>query len=401
MLSCNYKFFIQLINSFVNDKPVKPEDNINWDEIIRLAKINNLLGIIFTSIDKMDKSYRPKEELYNKLKRNFLLQIRNSDQIDTYVKHIIKAFEEENIDHIFLKGYEIKHCYPIPELRTMSDVDIVIRREDRQKSDEVLKDLGYEGNFTNCEVWDYRKKISYIEMHTSMVSDEIKQGIDYRKYFSNPWEHAVLKSKNTYKLDDEYHLIFLLVHMAKHFSECGCGIRMFLDIAFYIKKYSQTLDWDYIWKELKSLELVMFTKIVFTLCNRWFDGEIPIEPINLDDEFYEKITENVLLGGIFGFELSNYKLGMVRHDLNKSNSYFKSSFKICKRLIFPPYEELIKQKTYSKLKNRKYLILFAWIHRLFYILFTRRKQSFGYLFGILFGKNKIKEQSETINKLGL
>ena len=346
MLSCNYKFFIQLINSFVNDKPVKPEDNINWDEIIRLAKINNLLGIIFTSIDKMDNSYRPKEELYNKLKRNFLLQIRNSDQIDTYVKHITKAFEEENIDHIFLKGYEIKHCYPIPELRTMSDVDIVIRREDRQKSDEVLKDLGYEGNFTNCEVWDYRKKISYIEMHTSMVSDEIKQGIDYRKYFSNPWEHAVLKSKNTYKLDDEYHLIFLLVHMAKHFSECGCGIRMFLDIQFYLKKYSQTLDWDYIWKELKSLELVMFTKIVFTLCNRWFDGEIPIEPINLDDEFYEKITENVLLGGIFGFELSNYKLGMVRHDLNKSNSYFKSSFKICKRLIFPPYEELIKQKQF-------------------------------------------------------
>lgn len=401
MVNYNYKFFIELINSFISNEPVKPKYDVEWDEIIRLAKINNLLGILFTSIEKMDKSNRPKEELYNKLKRNFLLQIRNSDQIDMYVKKVIKAFEQEDIDHIFLKGYEIKYCYPVTELRSMSDVDILIRKEDREKSDKILKDLGYKGNFTNCEVWDYRKKISYLEIHTSMVSDEIKQGIDYNKYFSNPWEHAVLTSKNTYKLEEEYHLIFLLVHMAKHFSECGCGIRMFLDIEFYLKKYSQILDWDYIWRELKNLELVAFTEIVFTLCNRWFHSEIPIEPFDLEEDFYEKITENVLLGGIFGFELSNYKLGMVRHDLNKSNSYFKSSFKICKRLIFPPYEELIKQKQYSKIKNKKYLILFAWIYRLLYILIRRGKQGFSYLFDILFGKNKIKEQNETMNKLGL
>ena len=68
-----------------------------------------------------------------------LLQIRNSDQIDMYVKKVIKAFEQEDIDHIFLKGYEIKHCYPVTELRSMSDVDILIRKEDREKSDKILK----------------------------------------------------------------------------------------------------------------------------------------------------------------------------------------------------------------------------------------------------------------------
>ena len=42
MLSNNYKFFIQLVNSFINNKPVKPEADVDWDEVIRLAKINNL-----------------------------------------------------------------------------------------------------------------------------------------------------------------------------------------------------------------------------------------------------------------------------------------------------------------------------------------------------------------------
>lgn len=401
MLSNNYKFFIQLVNSFINNKPVKPEADVDWDEVIRLAKINNLLGLMFICVDKLDKAYRPREELYQKLKKSFLLQVNRSDQIEMYIKKVIDTFEKENIDHIFLKGYEIKHCYPIPEIRTMSDVDVVIRREDREKSDRVLKSLGYEGNYTNCEVWDYRKKISYIEVHTSMVSDEIKQGIDYGEYFSNPWNHATLAGKNTYKLNDEYHLIFLLVHMAKHFAECGCGIRMFLDINFYLKKYSKSLDWDYIWSELNKLELVTFTQIVLTLCNRWFETEIPIDAVDLESDFYEKITENVLLGGVFGFELSNYKLGMLRQDLNKSNSYFKSSLNICRKLIFPSYEELIKQKQYSYLVNRKYLLFFTWIYRIFYISITRGKKSMGYLRSILFGKNKVQEQSETMNKLGL
>lgn len=401
MLNYNYKFFIELISSFVNDDPARPIQNVDWEEIIRLAKINNLLGILFTSINKMDKSNQPQNEIYDKLKRKFLLQIRNSNQIDLYVNKVIKAFEEEKIDHIFLKGYEIKNCYPIPELRSMSDVDIVIKRKDREKSDRVLKKLGYEGNFTNCEVWDYRKKISYLEIHTSMVSDEIKQGIDYGKYFSNPWEYSVLKERNTYKLNDEYHLIFLLVHMAKHFSECGCGIRMFLDISFYLKKYTHNLDWEYIWNELKKIQLTEFTKVVFTLCNKWFNSKIPIASLEIDEEFYEKITENVLLGGIFGFELSNYKLGMVRHDLNKSNSYIKSSLKICKNLIFPPYEELIKQKQYSKIKGKKYLIVFAWIYRIFYLSINRGRKSMGYLFSVLSSQEKIKEQNETMNKLGL
>ena len=52
-------------------------------------------------------------------------------------------------------------------------------------------------------------------------------------------------------------------------------------------------------------------------------------------------------------------------------------------------------------ENKKYLILFAWIYRLLYILITRGKQGFSYLFDILFGKNKIEEQNETMNKLGL
>ena len=75
MVNYNYKFFIELINSFISNEPVKPKYDVEWDEIIRLAKINNLLGILFISIEKMDKSNRPKEELYNKLKEIFYFKL--------------------------------------------------------------------------------------------------------------------------------------------------------------------------------------------------------------------------------------------------------------------------------------------------------------------------------------
>ena len=52
MVNYNYKFFIELINSFISNEPVKPKYDVEWDEIIRLAKINNLLFQLLEKIFK-------------------------------------------------------------------------------------------------------------------------------------------------------------------------------------------------------------------------------------------------------------------------------------------------------------------------------------------------------------
>ena len=71
-----------------------------------------------------------------------------------YVKGQLQAaLEEAHVAHIFLKGTVLKHNYPVPALRTMSDMDILVYAKESDISDsatpyngekyDVLKEAGF------------------------------------------------------------------------------------------------------------------------------------------------------------------------------------------------------------------------------------------------------------------
>ena len=47
---------------------------------------------------------------------------------------------------------------------------------------------------------------------------------DYQAYFRNFWEHAVQLNQHSYTMDPEYHLLYLLMHIAKHVYGSGAGL---------------------------------------------------------------------------------------------------------------------------------------------------------------------------------
>ncbi|MCI6738137.1 MAG: nucleotidyltransferase family protein, partial [Intestinibacter sp.] len=335
-------------------------------------------------------------------KNKFLLYIQHSTVIENYAEKLINNFKKEKLDHIIIKGYVLKDYYPSPEYRSMSDIDILIKPDDREKSHEIMLKLGYKNSIKDSNVWDYRKNKSYIEIHTSLIENEFKEDVNLKEYFSDAWSHIErFRGENCYILDKEYHLIYNLVHIAKHFYNCGCGVRMIMDIAVYINKFGDRLDWNYIWNELEKLDLKLFTENILILCNKWFDTKIDFS-YDIEQDFYNKLCENILLGGTFGFNNSNFRIAKIRNDIkNDQQDYRSSLINTLRCMIFPPYEELIKINRYSFLKDRKYLIVFAWIYRWFDQIKSRGMSSIGYILSILKSNKKIDEQKDTMNKLGL
>ena len=79
--------------------------------------------------------------------------------------------------------------------------------------------------------------------------------------------------------ETEEHFIFLLFHLAKHLNSSGAGIRMVLDLAVFLKKYQDSMDWEFIRKELAGIRLQDFAEHILSLCGALFlDGgaKIPI-----------------------------------------------------------------------------------------------------------------------------
>jgi hypothetical protein len=58
---------------------------------------------------------------------------------------IIKALNYANIKHVILKGMALSHIiYAAPELRPMSDVDILVRKRDAYEAQHIVRNLGFQ-----------------------------------------------------------------------------------------------------------------------------------------------------------------------------------------------------------------------------------------------------------------
>lgn len=391
----NEKYFLNLLSNYIHGQPPEYNNEVDWNIVFNIAEKNSLNGIIYTMFQQQDKILNISKSLMAKEQVNYWTELQKSVNRDYEMKKVIKELSLKEIPHVLMKGYIIKDLYKNPELRSMGDIDFLVKEEDLDKVHKVLISLGYEHLKTVRAVRNYGKIGINLEVHTSIFYDEISNKVDYEKYFNNAFNNVILKEGNfTYEFKIEYHLIFLIAHMAKHFYNEGCGVRMFLDIAFYLKHYKNKLNFNYFWNEIKKLDLEKFTKNTFSLCSCWFNVKINEEELPLEEEFFENITRYVLNSGTFGKTIENDMLNRYRRE--KENPKRKSTnFS----MIFPDTKVLANEFYY--LENYSFLYPIAWINRLFRLCTKRRKET---LYKIN-NKSKIKQEAEGVyyiyRKMGL
>ena len=347
----NYIF--QLLKAFIFDeKPVLTGDP-DWDEILYYARIHAVSGIIGYVTEKhnlcsnSDAAVQFEKDMVN----TYGYQYRRKVQMEK----LIGILNENHIDHIVMKGYLIKDLYPVPELRWYGDIDFVIHKDDRKKVDELMQSLGYEPSDNWEPVYSYEKDSEYYEIHTEILDSEINKG-SQREYFSDIWNHASQVYEHTCRFDEEYHFVYLIAHLAKHASRQGAGVRMYLDIALYIKNRGNSLNWNEILKRLDELELRRFFNTVCAVCELWFGIKAPCGYERIDPEAIDVFTQMTLEGGTFGFHTANAALETLK-EADESESRLKTVI----RQIFPPLDEIKARYTY--LEKHKWLLPVAWIDR--------------------------------------
>ena len=227
-------------------------------------------------------------------------------------------------------------------------------------------DIGfkYDEEDYNTYVWAYNKGVLHIEVHTDIIYEKLFNDFDYIGYFKEKVNNKILIKANTYELRKEDHFIYVLVHLAKHFYNAGVGIRMILDVVVFLQKYSKTMDFDYISRELAYIQLKDFTNIIFYICKKYFDSDVdctPIEQNNLD-----KIMEYILNHGVFGFDNKDVQgIGFKKNG--------DKGIKLLAKKVFP--DLLTMQKLYPWFNNRKkYMLPYAWVRRWLYFITNKKKR---------------------------
>lgn len=365
----------QILKQFLEDKRIKPDDILDGvSDLFYLCKIHSLQPILYYMLSTESIQFRESyPELEKKMRNQYIASVYQSVQQEQAAEEMAEYFCRKGIILVFFKGILLRSFYPEPQLRTMGDIDCLVSRENREQAHDLMLDMGYECELNKGDIWVYNRGSVSVEMHTRIASKLSQNGFDYRNFFSDAMEHTE-KSGNYLFLRREYHFCFLIYHTAKHLYSTGAGIRMFLDIAMFLRHYGDEFDWKQAEELLQKTRLSKMAGAVFQLCSRWFGVEIPWKD-TVSEDVLDQLETYIIEGGTFGFATHDVgdiylRRGYENHDKEGKRRF---QFRLLWNYLFPSAENML--QIMPSVEKYQWLLPAAWIKRWWLGAFCRRNHS--------------------------
>lgn len=346
------KQLLEILSAFVNDKKPQLNSECSASALYDMAKRQTVTGIVSFVLRKYGY-----EDI---LSQDSRLELAFDKTVSQFVRKELEAVKlmsmltADGIPHITFKGFVVRECYPVSELRTYSDIDIIIKESDRKRCHDLMLKKGYSFSIMDGgAVYGYKKGKEFFEIHTTLNSEKTKLS----ECLSSYWDYTVPREGFTYEFEKNFHLSYLISHIEKHVYGTGAGLRLYLDIALYLKKYADEINLDKVRTILRECELERFFDTVLYLCRLWFDSDVT--PQNeLDEKVYEEFCRIILEGGTFGDQsdvaASGDELRMAVNSNGKVNK-----FALVMKHIFPSYD--VVRHLYPFFNGKPYLLPVGWV----------------------------------------
>ena len=341
-MTAEQSFLIRAIKASVCGVPVAQEAKPEWNEFVKLARHHGLGAMAY---DGLQKSNYPLPEKAGQVLHSYYMQAIFRDvQQEHLKKQLQAALADMDIKHIFLKGSVLKADYPVPALRTMSDMDILVYAADFGKIDSIAKKLGGkaapgDGNHRN---YVFPGGVA-VEFHPNLLHHATPVGTDI-----NPgWQYAKETTGSATELTEEGFYLNTICHLANHFVAGGVGVRFVLDVWVNRHLRKPEADRTFVEAELTRFGLLDFAQKIEQLADAWF-GNRPMTPL------LEELGEYILTSGSHG--------SADRAMLNAmSLSPGGSRFSVLIKKAFYPRAEL--EDRFPWCKGKAWLLPAAWCAR--------------------------------------
>ena len=374
-----------LIKSALTGQKATVNSNINWDKIIKIAKLHQIVPIIFYGLKNSNIATPFDDYLFEITTQHIIIE----QQQLNIIKELKTAFEKNNIDFALLKGGRLKYLYPKSEMRVMGDIDILIKPHQYEKTRQLMLEMNFEERFQ----WDYechwRKSGINLELHKHFNSNN---GEKLYAFFGDIWKKLTPESgaKNSFVMSKEDEYIYIFAHLTRHYRTGGIGLRQFIDLYTFNLKYPQ-IDMTYVENSLKQLGYFEFYQNVIKTLECWFNGANA-------DESVKSITLYTLKSGLFGTS-ENTDMSSIYEAVKKSGNAKKARRKALRVALFPPVSDI--KKHYKILAKAPYLLPAVWVVRFLTVIFKpqRIKDNANRL--KKFSPKAVAEFYETLKKVGL
>lgn len=294
------------------------------------------------------------QKLFQDYYKCLLISRRQMAQVD----RICETFAQYGIDHMPLKGCNMKKRYPLPELRMMGDADILIRVEQYDRIRPLLTELGFQEKHVSDHELVWENSSLFLELHKRVIPS---YNLDMKEYYGDGWELAKLRQGSCYAMTKEDEWIYLFTHFAKHYRDGGIGCRHVVDLWVYLRT-TEALDEGYVRAELQKLSLLEFYDNILRMIAEWFEDAA-------GNAVTEYLAEFIFASGSWG-KMESRLLSRTLRDSGRSVLGFSGRLTYLWSTLFPSV--FVLREKYRILKKAPWLLPVVWVIRPFYKLLFER-----------------------------
>lgn len=353
-----------------------PFDSVNWNEIFNLSNDHQVTSLTYPVIKNI-LSEENENKLLSTWGKAAIVSALNQKKIWEEVELILSTLNSSKIEVLVIKGPIIGQLYPVPELRTFADLDILVEKKNLLSAESILNSIGYVRKQSDRRhiILGHRNMLN-IELHLKLSSEQFEDKA--KNWEEGLWKNKIMKNVknvNAYTLTIEDNFLFICLHIANHIVSSGFGLRQLCDLAVFYDYYKNNFNWEYIYGIADEIGIKKFIVVLFNICKILFGLDIPqihLLPIE-DTEIMNSLIDKIFSDGVFGNNEIKETLARISFNYmqKQSNHSMPNNFLRLVHIIFPPYQ--VMRKRYEYINRFPVFLPVAWVNRILVNILRKNK----------------------------
>lgn len=352
--NAEFEYLLSLLRSLLKNKTAAAlPEGCTFERIFDIAKRHSVAGMAYYAAEALEQPPcgNTAAEWRQVRDKGIVKDITQQTELEK----ISSAFSQAGVRFLLLKGSIIKKLYPQSDMRTMSDIDMLIDEDNAVQARQVMTGLGYSCEHFGYDVHDiyYKPPMMNVEIHRALFGEE---GQEFQSVFGNPWDLCVNSGESlSFRFEDNAFFAYILAHAIKHLEEGGTGIRTIMDLWVCLNS-DMKINREEALRLLEPSGKQEAAKRLIELSEVWFDEKEHTTETR-------RLEQYILGSGTYG-TVSN-------SAANKIAKSGRVGYLI--RLIFPTFTHM--KQHYPVLKKAPALLPVCWLVRLVTKPFINRRQN--------------------------
>jgi len=258
-----------------------------WAALVLEAKEHGLAPLLFERLKDPELRSAVPAGVMEKFERAYYFVLKQNMRRYHEFKTVLAAFRDANIPLIALKGAHLAEAvYRNPGVRTMTDIDILVGKNDLERAETVLRGLGFQASSSigridrevECGLSRelplyYKRGGIFFDVHWTLEDPASPFAIDIEGLWARAQTIDVAGAR-TKGLSPEDLILHISLHTAYH-DKFRAGLMPLCDVAEIIRKRGADMDWAALERRALEWKAGKWVYITLLMARDLLDAPVP------------------------------------------------------------------------------------------------------------------------------